>query len=308
MLADIVDYLACPVCRDGLRLTGGSLRCGQGHGFDVARQGYVSLLTGSQAPGTADSPAMVAARADFLAAGHYAQLAGALAEAVHEHASLAAAVHERAPLPADAGGHEAGGGRRGPVVVDAGAGTGYYGAAVLDALPGATGLAFDISKHAVKRAARAHPRMGAFVADVWKPLPIGDAVADVVIDVFAPRNGPEFARILRPGGRLVVVTPSKEHLSPLVEELGLLSVDEAKEHRVAESLRGFEEVDTRAVRFEMPLSRADVAKVVEMGPSAWHKDPDTLHHQIQKFPEWTSAVASFRLSIFESAAESRPSS
>ncbi|GAA3310311.1 hypothetical protein GCM10020219_015760 [Nonomuraea dietziae] len=193
-------------------------------------------------------------------------------------------------------------------MVDAGAGTGYYGAAVLDALPEATGLAFDISKHAVKRAARAHPRMGAFVADVWRPLPIGDAVADVVMDVFAPRNGPEFARILRPGGRLVVVTPAKEHLSPLVEELDLLSVDEAKEHRVAESLRGFGEVDTRAVRFEMPLSRADVAKVVKMGPSAWHKDSDTLHHQIQKFPEWTPAVASFRLFIFESPAESRPSS
>ncbi|MEU4324343.1 putative RNA methyltransferase [Nonomuraea dietziae] len=297
MLADIVDYLACPVCRDGLRLTDGSLRCGQGHGFDVARQGYVSLLTGSQAPGTADSPAMVAARADFLAAGHYAPLADALAKAVQDHCP-----------PAATGAGGADGEHRGPVVVDAGAGTGYYGAAVLDALPEATGLAFDISKHAVKRAARAHPRMGAFVADVWKPLPIGDAVADVVIDVFAPRNGPEFARILRPGGRLVVVTPAKEHLSPLVEELDLLSVDEAKEHRVAESLRGFGEVDTRAVRFEMPLSRADVAKVVEMGPSAWHKDPDTLHHQIQKFPEWTPAVASFRLFIFESPFGSRPSS
>ncbi|GAA3310313.1 hypothetical protein GCM10020219_015770 [Nonomuraea dietziae] len=90
MLADIVDYLACPVCRDGLRLTDGSLRCGQGHGFDVARQGYVSLLTGSQAPGTADSPAMVAARADFLAAGHYAPLADALAKAVQDHCPPAA--------------------------------------------------------------------------------------------------------------------------------------------------------------------------------------------------------------------------
>ncbi|WP_431897046.1 putative RNA methyltransferase [Nonomuraea sp. bgisy101] len=284
MLADIVEHLRCPVCRDGLRLEAGGVRCGQGHVFDVARQGYVSLLTGSQAPGTADSPAMVAARADFLAAGHYAPLAGALAE-------TAGAV-----IPASA---------ESPVVADAGAGTGYYVSAVLDAVPGATGMAFDISKHAVKRAAKAHDRVGAFVADVWKPLPVKDGVADVVMNVFAPRNGAEFARIMRPGGNLIVVTPAGDHLSPLVRELGLLSVDEAKEHRVAESLRGFTETDRREVRFEMALSRDDVALVVGMGPSAWHKDQSHLTDQIRKFPEWTPAIASFRLSIFRAAPQSR---
>ncbi|MFE3449809.1 putative RNA methyltransferase [Nonomuraea sp. NPDC059194] len=277
MLADIVEHLRCPVCHDGLRLGAEGVRCGRGHAFDVARQGYVSLLTGSQAPGTADSPAMVAARADFLAAGHYAPLARALAETV---GTVIPPTTER------------------PVVVDAGAGTGYYTAAVLDAVPTATGLAFDISKHAVKRAARAHERVGAFVADVWKPLPVADAVADVVMNVFAPRNGAEFARIMRPGGHLIVVTPAGDHLSPLVRELGLLSVDEAKEHRVAESLRGFAETDRREVRFEMELTREDVALVVGMGPSAWHKDHDHLTHQIRKFPEWRPAIASFRLSVF----------
>lgn len=284
MLADILHHLRCPVCHDGLRLDAQGVRCGRGHAFDVARQGYVSLLTGSQAPGTADSPAMVAARADFLAAGHYAPLARALAETIS--AAIPSAVES-------------------PVVADAGAGTGYYVGAVLDAAPGATGIAFDISKHAVKRAARAHERVGAFVADVWKPLPVKDAVADVVMNVFAPRNGVEFARIMRPGGHLIVVTPAGDHLSPLVRELGLLSVDEAKEHRVAESLRGFTETDRREVRFEMALTREDVALVVGMGPSAWHKDQDHLTHQIRKFPEWTPAIASFRLSIFQAGARSR---
>ncbi|NUP02609.1 MAG: 23S rRNA methyltransferase, partial [Nonomuraea sp.] len=60
MLADIVDDLICPVCRADVELAGGTLRCAQGHAFDVAKQGYVSLLVGSRPPGTADSPAMVA--------------------------------------------------------------------------------------------------------------------------------------------------------------------------------------------------------------------------------------------------------
>ncbi|GAA3310350.1 hypothetical protein GCM10020219_015890 [Nonomuraea dietziae] len=49
-----------------------------------------------------------------------------------------------------------------PVVVDAGAGTGYYGAAVLDALRGGqTGLAFDISKSRREVDGQGAPRMGA---------------------------------------------------------------------------------------------------------------------------------------------------
>lgn len=280
MLADIVDCLICPVCAGGLEFGGRVVRCEQGHSFDVAKQDYVSLLVGSQPPGTADSPGMVAARAGFLAAGHYAPLARALAQAVSPDAR---------------------------VIVDAGAGTGYYIAAALDAAPRARGLAFDVSKHAVKRAAKAHERAGAFVADVWQPLPIAAGVADVVLDVFAPRNGPEFARILRPGGALLVVTPAPAHLSPLVEQLGLLSVDADKESRVAQSLSGFTEVDRRLVEFEMRLSRECIAEVVGMGPSAWHTESAQLAARIMKFQEKTWTQAAFHLSTFQAPSEASQS-
>ena len=51
-----------------------------------------------------------------------------------------------------------------------------------------------------------------------------------------PRNGPEIARVLRPGGRLVVVTPAPDHLAELVGPLGLLRVDPDKAARLAASL------------------------------------------------------------------------
>ncbi|AQZ67492.1 hypothetical protein BKM31_43925 [[Actinomadura] parvosata subsp. kistnae] len=238
MLADIVDYLICPVCRAELRLAGPTVRCAAGHTFDVAKQGYVSLLTGSGQPGTADTAEMVAARAAFLDKGHYAPLTDALAETVRAYVTAenvpgkhesSTETHDDAELrayreteveagsgPPPAGGEREPGkvedhraaGRAAPVIVDAGAGTGHYLAAVLNAVDDGIGMAFDVSKHAVRRAARVHPRAGAFVADVWRPLPIRSGVADVVIDVFAPRNGPEFRRVLRPGGAAVVVTPA----------------------------------------------------------------------------------------------------
>ncbi|MBF8189526.1 23S rRNA methyltransferase [Nonomuraea sp. K274] len=345
MLADIVEYLICPVCREDVRLAAGALRCARGHAFDVARQGYVSLLVGSKPPGTADSAPMVAARAAFLDAGHYAPLAAAVAETVRAHAAgeIVSGKHESstetndgaglrayrgAGMKAGYGVGPAGGpasdrdivegrrraeGRAAPVIVDVGAGTGHYLATALNAVNDGIGMAFDVSKHAVRRAARAHPRAGAFVADVWRPLPIRGGVADVVIDVFAPRNGPEFKRVLRPDGIAVVVTPAATHLSPLVEELGLLSVDEEKERRVARSLEGFAETGRRSIEFDLELTQDDVAEVVGMGPSAWHTDPAELQQRIAGYFSRNAAKgkkkvvthAAFHLSIFVPVPRSR---
>jgi 23S rRNA (guanine745-N1)-methyltransferase len=311
MLADIVEYLACPGCGGDLRPGDDAQRCARGHSFDVARQGYVSLLVGSRAPGTADSAEMVAARERFLAAGHYAPLAAAVAESVSMRIPPVDVGDgreiRRKSLPEQPDTTALKAYRGAAVVVDAGAGTGYYLAAALRAVEHGIGLAFDVSKHAVRRAARAHPRAGAFVADVWRPLPIRDRIADVVIDVFAPRNGPEFRRILRPGGAVIVVTPAKAHLSPLVDDLGLLSVDDEKERRVTRALEGFEETGRRSIEFDMHLDPHDIAGVVGMGPSAWHTDATALRERISGYisrrvaenREKVTTKASFHLSIFE---------
>ena len=250
----VVDALACPVCRAPLGRAGGSLRCPAGHTFDIARQGYVNLLagavrTGTAKAGSADTSAMVADRADFLAAGHYAPLADLVT-------SLA-----RRPA-----------GNR--LVVDAGAGTGYYLGAVLDRLPSSVGLALDVSPVATRRAARAHDRLGAAVWDVWRPWPVRDGVVDVLLNVFAPRNGPEFHRVLRPGGLLVVVTPGEDHLAELGTAAGLLGVDPRKPERLAETLgERFERLATHELRYPMTLDAVDVRRVVGMGPAGHHRRP-----------------------------------
>ena len=93
-------------------------------------------------------------------------------------------------------------------MLDLGAGTGHHLAGVLDALPGALGIALDTSRPALRHAARAHADIAAVVADVWQALPIADATVDLVLDVFSPRNGAEMARVLKPGGAALVVIPT----------------------------------------------------------------------------------------------------
>ncbi|MDO5628314.1 MAG: hypothetical protein Q4G43_08345 [Mobilicoccus sp.] len=155
-------------------------------------------------------------------------------------------------------------------MVDVGAGTGHYTAHVLDALPGRVGIALDLSAHAARRAARAHPALASLVVDVRNPLPVRAGVAAVVLDVFAPRNPAEFARVLAPGGWVVVVTPRPQHLSELVSGLGLPSVDERKEERLAEQFAEFTPGPRRGISEVLSVDPAIAASLARMGPGAHH--------------------------------------
>jgi 23S rRNA (guanine745-N1)-methyltransferase len=250
MIDGALPYLRCPVCEDTLAWDGEqALRCPRRHSFDIAKHGYATLTRGRM-PHAGDSAEMVAARAEFLAAGHYAFLLAALRSAVPEVA--------------------------GPVV-DAGTGTGWYLAGVLDARPGAVGIGLDVSKPALRRAARAHPRAAAVLADLWQPVPLGDSSAAVILNVFAPRNGPEFHRILRADGVLVVATPATDHLRELVESYRLIRVDPGKADRIAEALGDRFRVErTSTHRATLDLTGAELRTLIGMTPSARHLDPARL--------------------------------
>lgn len=273
VLADVVRYLVCPVCGAGLDLDDRRLLCPSGHAFDIARQGYANLLPGNARPGTADTPEMVCAREAFLRAGHFTAPADRLAWNVSR--------------------------AKPSFVLDAGAGTGHYLSRALDRSPDAVGLALDISKHAARRAAKAHPRAGAVVADLWRPLPLRDGAADTVVNVFAPRNAAEFHRVLRDDGLLCTVTPSPRHLGPLVAALGLLSVDTRKIERTDAALAGYFKLDSRQeLETEAVLTHEEITTLVGMGPSAHHVPPERLQERLGHLPDPLPAPLSFVLSTY----------
>ncbi|HEY5845356.1 MAG TPA: methyltransferase domain-containing protein [Microlunatus sp.] len=250
-----LDLLVCPLCRQSLADHGDSVRCGSGHAFDVARQGYLNL-SGGPPPANADTAEMVAARAGFLDAGHYEAIADGLVGAVPSAART---------------------------VLDCGAGTGYYAARLLAADHDRRALALDVSVAAIRRAARAHERMAAVVADAWRPLPIADGVVDVIVSVFAPRNPAEFHRVLAPGGSLITVVPWPEHLVELRRPLGLLDVEPAKTDRLDTSLAGFfRRVATHPVRFRSSWDIVTARAAVLMGPNAFHVTPAELDRRLTR--------------------------
>jgi len=239
MIDGALPYLRCPICARPLARRERTLRCAAGHSFDMAKQGYADLSAG-RLPHTGDSAAMVADRETFLAAGHYDFIADALAAAVPSG-----------------------------LLVDAGVGTGYYLARALGET--SIGCGLDVSKPALRRAARAHPGAAAVLTDLWRPWPIVDGAAAAILNVFAPRNGAEFRRVLRPGGVLLVVTPTAEHLRELVTSYGMIGVDPDKEQRVRGSLDDYFTLEgTKTLSQTLRLAAPEARTLIGMTPSAHH--------------------------------------
>ncbi|WP_063037427.1 putative RNA methyltransferase [Nocardia grenadensis] len=271
-LAAVAEVLSCPECDRGLSSAPGTLRCSRGHSFDIARQGYISLLTGAATKLTGDTAAMLDARAAFQNTGNFAPIADAVAAATCDT------------------------GTRG-FIADIGAGTGYYLARVLDAVPAARGVALDIAKPAGRRCARAHPRAAAVVADAWRGLPIRDHTLTTALSVFAPRNPDAVAQALGPAGRYIVVTPTDRHLAELIEPVGMVTVDPAKDRRLAEAMTGrFTRTEHRTVDYAMTLAHADIANLVAMGPSAHHADDATA--RIARLPDPFEVTASVTVGTY----------
>lgn len=285
-----LNALRCPIC--GLEFShtqSRALACANGHSFDVARQGYLNLLTGHGTKFVPDTAVMVEARDAFLDAGHYQQLADALGNAVREFL-----------LP-----HAAGGSAEPALVIDAGTGTGYYLQRILAELgrEGSCSVAavgLDISKFALRRAARRNPDAVNIVWDLWRELPLGPGVADVVLVIFAPRNSREFARILKPGGHLLVVTPLPGHLADIADAAGLLGIQDGKEAALQESFGGeFELLTSQELMVSLQLSPADIGNVALMGPAGHHREPVRLGEKLSPLAAVTTATAAFRISVFK---------
>ena len=289
MLKDIVDVLADPV--DGSALTGADdfsrLVSETGHSYDVAKQGYVTLASGAGIAHEGDSPEMVVSREAFLSRGHFAPFVETVTERVLDALQ---------GLPLDDVAAT-------PTILEVGAGTGYYLTHTLDAVENSRGIGVDIAVPAAKHLAKAHPKIGAVVADVWEGLPLRDNSVDVITVIFAPRNPQEFARVLVDDGEVLILTPQAGHLDELREPLGILGVEEGKQERMLEQAAGHLVPigEPELIEFPMNLDRESIAAQVGMSPSARHLDPEVLAERVAALPETMTVTARAQLTRMKRA-------
>lgn len=279
-LTAVLAALRCPLCAAQLTQVSQSLRCERRHSFDISRQGYADLDAGRRRARTADTAPMVAAREQFLRQGHYAPIARA----------LACSAVRFWPGAGGAG-----------LVVDLAGGTGYYLSAVLGSVLESSGICVDLSQPALRRASRSHPRAAAVRSDVWRPFPLADGAASIVMSVFGPRNAGETIRVLSPGGVFLLVTPTARHLREVVADLGMLSVDPVKAERLAASLSGFDLLAGQVMTYQAALGHRDLSSLVAMGPSAHHVTAAQLARRVAGLREPRRVTISVSIAAYRPA-------
>ena len=241
--------LRCPVCGGALMPLGTSLRCPQGHSYDMAKEGYVNLLAIQKrhAADPGDGKAMVRARRAFLQAGYYAPFQKALAELCLEYAPECGETH----------------------LLDAGCGEGSYDRVVYDAFA-AQGrpcvlAGFDLSKDAIRLAAKLLPE-AAFAVGGSFSAPVRDGWADVLLNIFSPFAGQEFCRVLRSGGVLLYAVPTARHLYGLKEVL----YDEPYENAEQQTeYSGFTLIGERTVTDTITVEGDQIRNLFAMTPYFW---------------------------------------
>ncbi len=241
--------LVCPVCGEQLALDGRRWHCGNGHSFDLAKEGYVNLLLGSRAgDSTGDSKQAARFRRDFLNKGYYAPARDALTALVRERLEA---------LPEGSG-----------RLLDVCCGEGWYTSA-LGQIPGLEVWGFDLAREMVRLAAK---RGGAscFVANLAR-IPVRDGSFDFASLLFAPFQEKELVRVLRPGGRLFLVVPGRRHLFGLKQAVydSPYENDEALPETAVLRLSG-----TRKISSEIRLAcREDIDAVFRMTPYYYRTSP-----------------------------------
>ncbi|HEY0864918.1 MAG TPA: methyltransferase domain-containing protein [Lacunisphaera sp.] len=264
--------LTCPLCRGALVRADKSYRCAQGHAFDVAKEGYLSLLHGRQkGEGRGDSKAMILAR-----------------DRVHRAGVFDALVKALAVLPFETPPKS---------VLELGCGEGFFLGQQVRSHAIATSYGLDLSVDAVKLAAKTLKQSLILRADLLNPLPFADDSLDLVQSIFAPRPLDEIKRVLRPGGHALFVYPQADHWQELRAFLPLARIGEEK---LPAELAGFTASASFHVTEKIDLNHAVLVDLVEMSPSIHRLTREGTPWQ-DLLPASLPATLSVRVALFRKA-------
>ncbi len=275
-MIDNVSAFRCPVCGKEMEREGKTLRCVSGHCYDYAKSGYVNLLMSQQGRLHGDDRPMVRARTAFLSAGHYRPLLDAVASVAMPH------------LP------------KAPQILDAGCGEGWYTEELHKILKSSgfspKSIGVDISRDALTAAAK-RPFDGEFAVASLYHIPVSDAWADLILNVFAPDCSEEFFRILKPGGFYLKVIPLEDHLLELKQAV----YDSVYENEVQISdYPGFKFISNTILRQNLRLTDKETVKnLFLMTPYARKTSPNDIA-KLESITELDTTI-SFSVLLYQKA-------
>ncbi len=241
LLEKYMNALICPLCSLALVENPQGIACVNRHQFDRSREGYFNLLPvhykNSLEPG--DAKEQLISRRKFLSAGYFSPLALELKKIVDERTAS---------------------------LLDIGCGEGYFSRLFHEHCVNAQVYGVDISKAAIRLAAKGRSDKEHYIVASSHQLPIADGSMDFVIRVYAPSKDEELHRVLKPTGKLVIVTPGKNHLLALRKKI----YSSINPHPEPVTPKGFVAEDECNLNFSLDIPSGDLTEaLLRMTPFSW---------------------------------------
>lgn len=245
--------LICPLCASPLSENLQGLACANRHQFDRAKEGYFNLLPvqhkNSREPG--DAKQQLAARREFLTAGYFLPLIDSLKKIININTLS---------------------------LLDIGCGEGYFTRLLSEHCYNADIYGLDIAKAGIRLAAKNNLSKITYIVASSHALPIADASMDIIIRIYAPSKDEELFRVLKPGGKLIIVTPGEQHLIALRQKI----YQTIKPHPKPKAPEGFVEVSQDSVNFPLDIPCGELtASLLEMTPFSWKLTPELLEQSVR---------------------------
>ena len=261
------DFLLCPTCRSKLSKLNNSLKCINGHCFDIASSGYINLLKPGKMNNAkaGDSKEMIRARSNFFLSNAYLPIRKKACEIVSRFKS--------------------------DVIIDAGCGEGYYTEGIADNIKTAQVIGFDMSKfgceHGAKSARRGCKDNILYSVSSIFEMPLEDNCADIIINMFAPVANEEFLRVLKTQGHLIVVSSGINHLNGLK---AVLYDDVYKNEEKFPSYEGFELLNVENLTYDTEIIGNDtIYNLFTMTPY-YHRTSLQDKEKLQKIDKLSTTI------------------
>lgn len=237
-----LSLFACPICQESMTIQEqGRMVCSANHSFDIAKQGYINMLTHGAA--SKYSKELFESRKTVIDSGIYDEIEDKIIELI---------------APAQ-------------TVLDTGCGEGSHLARIMAEKKG-IGVGIDIAKEGILAASRHYPEQIWCVGDLAKS-PFAKSSFDAILNILSPANYEEFKRLLAPGGCVVKVVPQSMYLHELRAQLYADSDKESysNDQIVARFKESFMEVSVKRITYTTSLAIELIPALLEMTPMGWHK-------------------------------------
>lgn len=277
MFRQYIDVFRCPICDSSMEVVESkSFICSNRHTFDIAKQGYVNLLT--KPVKTHYDEKLFDARHKIIVDRHFfSDLHDVITNIIHEHDSEIS---------------------KDTIIFDAGCGEGshLHNILALTNKENLVGVGLDISKEGIKIASRQYKEALWIVGDLANTPLVNDSCA-YILNILSPANYQEFRRLLQANGIMIKVVPRPNYLIEVREVL--FHSPEKREYQndgtISLFQQNFNMVDMIQLTYEKKLDKEDLTHLLHMTPLTWNAEKEQLRSLFQR--EKTTITVDFDILV-----------